>query len=99
MTVPLDFLQTASRTSLEGFELNRLAHATVLRKQIVALLEQWIEDREAAGLARLLIENEALRSISLDPLQEAFDFADGGVGGPPAQTDAPKRVPINQAAD
>lgn len=74
MTLPLDFLLTASRTSLEDFELVNLDHSSKLRKRIAAMLDQWVEKRVAAELARLLIDTEGLRSIWVDPRQEAFDF-------------------------
>ena len=74
MTMPLEFLLTASRTSLEDFELVNLEHASKLRKRTAAMLEEWIERRVAAELARLLIDTEGLRSIWVEHRQEAFDF-------------------------
>ena len=43
VTPPWHYLHEASDTSLESFELSRLNHAANLRKEIAALLEQWIE--------------------------------------------------------
>ena len=53
---PWEFLLSASRNSLQSFELSRLAHAANLRKEIAALLDQWMEENAAAMLARCLLE-------------------------------------------
>ena len=53
---PWEFLLSASRNSLQSFELSRLAHAANLRKEIVAMLDQWLEENAAAMLARWLME-------------------------------------------
>jgi hypothetical protein len=53
---PWEFLLSASRISLQSYELSRLSHAANLRKEIAALLDQWIEENSAAMLARWLIE-------------------------------------------
>lgn len=53
---PWEFLLSASRNSLQSFELSRLAHAANLRKEISALLDQWLEENAAAMLARLLLQ-------------------------------------------
>jgi hypothetical protein len=53
---PWEFLLSASRNSLQSFELSRLAHAANLRKEIVALVDQWMEENAAAMLARWLLE-------------------------------------------
>jgi hypothetical protein len=43
---PLDHLRTASRASLQSFELGRLNHAANLRREISALIDQdWEESR------------------------------------------------------
>lgn len=52
---PWEFLLSASRNSLQSFELSRLAHASNLRKEITALIDQWMEEN-AAMLARWLLE-------------------------------------------
>ena len=49
-------VQNNSRNSLQSYELSRLAHAANLRKEIGALLDQWIEENACAMLARWLIE-------------------------------------------
>lgn len=51
---PWEFLLSASRNSLQSFELSRLAHAANLRKEISALIDQWMEGerrRHAGPLA------------------------------------------------
>ena len=53
---PWEFLLSASRNSLQSYELSRLAHAANLRKEIGALLDQWMEENACALLARWLIE-------------------------------------------
>jgi hypothetical protein len=53
---PWEFLLSASRNSLQSFELSRLAHASNLRKEIAALIDQWMEENAAAMLARWLLE-------------------------------------------
>ena len=53
---PWEFLLSASRNSLQSYELSRLSHAANLRKEIGALLNQWMEENSAAMLARWLME-------------------------------------------
>lgn len=53
---PWEFLLSASRNSLQSYELSRLAHAANLRKEISALLDQWVEENACAMIARWLIE-------------------------------------------
>jgi hypothetical protein len=64
MTPPWNFLNQASEASLESFELSRLNHAANLRKEIAALLEQWIEETAQAALARWLREDRKLLEAS-----------------------------------
>ena len=45
---PWEFLLSASKNSLQSYELSRLAHASNLRKEIVALVDQWMEETAAA---------------------------------------------------
>ena len=56
---PWEFLLSASRNSLQSFELNRLSHAANLRKEIVASLDQWLAENTMAMLARLLMDQRA----------------------------------------
>jgi hypothetical protein len=60
VTPPWDYLHEASGPSLESFELSRLNHAANLRKEIAALLEQWIEETAEALLARWVREDRRL---------------------------------------
>jgi hypothetical protein len=53
---PWEFLLSASKNSLQSYELSRLAHASNLRKEIAALIDQWKEETAAAMLARWLLE-------------------------------------------
>src|SRR5712692_6474118 len=68
---PWDYLCQASKPSLQGFELSRLNHAALIREQISALLDEWIEENSAALLARwLLNQSERLRrSTTSAPLR------------------------------
>jgi hypothetical protein len=53
---PWEFLLSASRNSLQSYELSRLSHASNLRKEITQLLDSWLEENAAALLARWLME-------------------------------------------
>ncbi len=53
---PWEFLLSASRNSLQSYELTRLNHAANLRKEISVLLDQWLEENTSAMLARWLME-------------------------------------------
>src|SRR5208283_4320533 len=72
---PWEFLLSASRNSLQSFELSRLAHASNLRKEIGALLDQWMEENAAAMLARWLLEQRE-RSARLPDVLSAGDLCD-----------------------
>jgi hypothetical protein len=66
---PWEFLLSASRTSLQSYELSRLSHAANLRKEIGALLDLWMEENSAAMLARWLMEQgERAQQVQEDPL-------------------------------
>ena len=67
---PWEFLLSASRNSLQSFELSRLAHAANLRKEIAALLDQWMEENAAAMLARLLVQQRERSSRAPDMLSD-----------------------------
>lgn len=51
LTPPWDFFRDASIASLESFELSRLNSSANLRRQIMALLDQWVDDNSSALLA------------------------------------------------
>ncbi len=52
---PWEFLLSASRNTLQSYELSRLSHASNLRKEIGDLLDAWLEENTSAMLARWLI--------------------------------------------
>ena len=54
---PLEYLQVASRASLQSFELARLNHAANLRAEIAALIDQWIQESSEAMLARWMLDH------------------------------------------
>jgi len=47
---PWEFLLSASRNSLQSYELSRLGHAANLRKEVAPMLDQWVEEIAAAML-------------------------------------------------
>ena len=55
---PLDYMRAASRTSLQSFELARLNHAANLRREIAALIDQWIQERSEATMARWMLDHQ-----------------------------------------
>src|SRR5437879_7278124 len=56
---PWEYLRQASAPGLQSFELTRLNHAAHLRKEITALLDQWLEETACALLARWLFDHQA----------------------------------------
>jgi hypothetical protein len=71
---PWEFLLSASRNSLQSYELSRLSHAANLRKEIGALLDLWMEENSAAMLARWLMEQGERLPQALEhaPAGESF---------------------------
>ena len=57
MVPPLEYLRAASRTSLQSFELARLNHAANLKREIAALIDQWIQENSEATLARWMLDH------------------------------------------
>jgi hypothetical protein len=55
-----DFFHDASLVSLQSFELSRLNNAANIRREIAALLDQWIDDNSQAMLARWVREQRSL---------------------------------------
>lgn len=74
---PWEFLLSASKNSLQSFELSRLSHAANIRKEIGALLDQWMDDHTNATLARLLLQERerSAREPDLRPGRESRDSA------------------------
>ena len=79
---PWDYLHDASIPSLESFELSRLNHAANIRREIGALIDQWIEDTAQALLAQWVREDRAVTRSAIHPFkakpQAEFGFADPG---------------------
>jgi hypothetical protein len=55
---PWDFLLSATRNTLQSYELSRLNHAANLGKEIKQLLDAYVEESSNARLARLLMEQQ-----------------------------------------
>jgi hypothetical protein len=53
---PLQYLTTSSTQSLEAFELTRLNCSANLRKQLIQLMDDWIQSEGEAWIARWMIE-------------------------------------------
>jgi|SRR5579864_3461138 len=69
ITPPLDYLQAASRSSLQSFELARLNHAANLRQEIAALIDQWIQETSEAMLARWMLDHH--KSLQASPMSSS----------------------------
>ena len=85
VTPPWDYLHEASSPSLESFELSRLNHAANLRKEIAALLEQWIEEAAEALLARWLREHHKLPQEPNQRIDILPEICSPAVTGLPAE--------------
>jgi hypothetical protein len=68
-TPPLDYLQAASRASLQSYELTRLNHAANLRQEIAALIDQWIQETTEAMLARWMLDHH--KALQAAPMSSA----------------------------
>jgi hypothetical protein len=92
---PIDYLRSASRSSLHSFELARLNHAANLKREIAVLIDQWLEETAEAMLARWMLNHhgslrepassladllQTLQDPSIDPLTE--------ISGPPVEIQA-----------
>jgi hypothetical protein len=71
---PWEFLLTASRNTLQSYELSRLGHASNLRKEIGELLDQWLDENASAMLARWLIKQRALAQATEDSIAETEEM-------------------------
>jgi len=91
VTPPWEFLLSASRNSLQNYELSRLSHAANLRKEIAALVDLWVEENSAAMLARWLMEHrerESTASASEQVANPAAAPTTPNAAQPPAQRNA-----------
>jgi hypothetical protein len=76
-TPPVDYLQAASRASLQSFELTRLNHAANLRQEISALIDQWIQETSEAVLARWMLDHhQSMQSASMSASDLVRTLAD-----------------------
>ena len=76
-TAPLEYLQAASRASLQSYELTRLNHAANLRQEIAALIDQWIQETSEALLARWMLDHhKSLQSVPMSPSEVVRTFVD-----------------------
>ena len=104
---PIDYLRSASRSSLQSFELARLNHAANLHREIAALIDQWLEEKAEAMLARWMLEHRgslrepalsvadllrALEDPGLDPLTEVAEPPVDIQPAPPHFTEPRHRV-------
>ena len=80
---PWEYLRHASVRSLESFELARLSHAANLRKEIVALVDQWLEESATALLARWLLEHWTQLHGAADLLPDSLQL----------ESQAPRKAP------
>jgi hypothetical protein len=71
ITPPLEYLQAASRASLQSFELSRLNHAANLRQEIAALIDQWIQETSEAMLARWMLDHHQAPQSTTRPSPDA----------------------------
>ena len=74
---PWEFLLTASRNTLQSYELSRLGHAANVRKEINSLLDQWIDENANAMVARVLLELRE-RNMRTADVQAAPDQTGSG---------------------
>ncbi len=82
---PWEFLLSASRNSLQSYELSRLSHAANLRKEITQLLDSWLEENTAAMLARWLMEQRE-RPPTREQSEPAIAVTANGDRSPAADT-------------
>ena len=95
MVPPLEYLRAASRTSLQSFELARLNHAANLKREIAALIDQWIQEISEAMLARWLLDHHKCPQFSPRSSSESLAGFDGSPAGlfPDSHPPSPDIVP------
>lgn len=54
---PWEYLRTASMNTLQTFELSRLNHAANIRKELMTMVDQWLEESASAMVARWLLDH------------------------------------------
>lgn len=108
-----EFLLASSKTTLQAFEMSRLNLAANVRKEIVQLLDTWVNENSNALLARWLIERELAADsdamcrsaeCSLCALHHQQDEPQPprvahGAPKPPSRTAAHGAVPAQSASD
>src|SRR5260370_17057680 len=91
---PVDYLRSASRTSLQSFELARLNHAANLRREIAVLIDQWLEETAEAMLARWMLDHHgSLRQPTLTVSQVLPTFQDPRLYPLPEISQPPLPIP------
>ena len=87
---PIDYLHAASRSSLQSFELARLNHAANLKREIAALIDQWLEETAEAMLARWMLDHHgSLRQPTLTVAEVLRTFQDPGIDPLPEVSEPP----------
>jgi hypothetical protein len=90
---PIDYLRTASRSSLHSFELARLNHAANLKREIAVLIDQWLEETAEAMLARWMLDHHSpLREPSLPIADLLRTFQETGIDPLPEDSDPPVEI-------
>jgi hypothetical protein len=64
---PLEYLVMSSKATLESFELSRLNRAANLRKELRAVVEEWIQAEVDARVARCLLECRRAQEHGVGP--------------------------------
>lgn len=99
---PWDYLHEASAPSLQSYELSRLNHAANLRREISALLDQWVEDTAHALLARWVRQDRLAARPAMRgpdrPAQPELPFSDPLPTEPPGPHAArPERLTVRRS--
>lgn len=77
-TQPLAYLITNSKDSLESYELSRLNRASNLRKEMLQVLERWIDAETQARMARSILD---WRCVGIDNANEPLTGLPGELLG------------------
>lgn len=96
---PWEFLLSASRNSLQSYELSRLSHAANLRKEITQLLDSWLEENTAAMLARWLMQQRERPAPSEQSEPGVAHASNGERGAADTRSKAAQVVSDNFFAD